>query len=330
MNVFVTGGAGYIGSVCVEELVRAGHAVSVFDSLWEGHAEAIHPAASFIQGDLADRAMVFESVRAAGPDAIVHFAAHALVGESMSHPGKYFQNNVAAGLNLLDAAVACRVSRIVFSSTCATYGYPSAVPITEDMPQNPINPYGESKKMFERILDWYRQIHGLSFAVFRYFNAAGATEQYGEDHRIETHLIPNLLKVALAQSSHCEIFGTDYPTPDGTCVRDFIHVSDLAAAHISALQSSQSGFYNLGNGTGSSVREVVDACRRISGRPIQVLERPRRPGDPPRLIASAAKARTELGWSPLISALDDIVASAWRWHLAHPRGYTASTTAGSH
>lgn len=321
MNVFVTGGAGYIGSVCVERLLQAGHAVTVFDNLMDGHRAAVDDRAAFMQGDLANRDLVIESVKRSQAEAIIHFAAHALVGESMTNPTKYFRNNVASGLNLLEASVATGVRKFVFSSTCATYGPPDRVPMTEDLPQIPINPYGESKLMFERILLWFRKLHGLEFVAFRYFNAAGASEKFGEDHRPETHLIPNVLKVPLGQAAHCEIYGTDYPTPDGTCIRDYIHIIDLADAHVLAMEPGKEGFFNLGNGDGYSVREVVQTCERITGRKIPVVEKPRRPGDPPRLVASAEKAKRELGWKPKFPKLDDIVATAWAWHRRHPKGY---------
>src|SRR5258705_126051 len=250
MKVFVTGGAGYIGSVCVEELLNAGHQVTVFDNLSEGHRSAVDPRAAFVGGHLSDRDAVRNALQNSGAEAVIHFAANALVGESMINPGKYFRNNVADGLNLLEATVALGITKFVFSSTCATYGPPERVPMTEDLPQRPINPYGESKLMFEKILRWYQQIHGLEFIAFRYFNAAGASVAFGEHHRIETHLIPNVLKVALGQAPLCEIFGTDYPTPDGTCIRDYIHIVDLAEAHILALAPGRQGFFNLGNGGG--------------------------------------------------------------------------------
>jgi len=239
----------------------------------------------------------------------------------MTQPEKYFHNNVVNALKFADAAVACGVPKFVFSSTCATYGPPDRVPMTEDLPQRPINPYGESKLMFEKILLWYRQIHGLEFVAFRYFNAAGASGKFGEHHRIETHLIPNVLKVALGQAAQCEIFGTDYPTPDGTCIRDYIHIRDLAQAHILGLAPGQSGFYNLGNGDGYSVRQVIETCEKISGKKILSVEKPRRAGDPPRLVASAEKAIRELGWAPQFPKLDDIVATAWAWHQKNPNGY---------
>jgi UDP-glucose 4-epimerase len=322
MNVFVTGGAGYIGSVCVEQLLNAGHSVTVLDNLTEGHRGAVDKRAQFVQADLSDRASIETAVGQSQPEAIIHFAANALVGESMTDPGKYFRNNVASGLNLLDAAVECNVRKFVFSSTCATYGPPDHIPMTEDLPQRPINPYGESKLMFEKMLNWYQQIHGLEFVAFRYFNAAGASEKFGEHHRIESHLIPNVLKVPLGQADHCQIFGTDYPTPDGTCIRDYIHIIDLADAHILALTPGKRGFFNLGNGDGYSVREVIGMCEKVAGKKIPVVEKPRRPGDPPRLVASAEKAKTELGWKPKYPRLEQIVSTAWEWHRKHPKGYS--------
>jgi UDP-glucose 4-epimerase len=322
MNAFVTGGAGYIGSVCVEELLNAGHQVTVYDDLSEGHRSAVDPRAEFVPGRSEKENDLLTAIQAARPDAILHFAANALVGESMTNPGKYFRNNVCNGLKLLDAAVRTRVQKFVFSSTCATYGPPDRVPITEDSPQRPINPYGESKLMFEKMLNWYHQIHGLEFVAFRYFNAAGASEKFGEHHRVETHLIPNVLKVPLDQSAQCEIYGADYPTPDGTCIRDYIHIVDLAQAHILALAPGKQGFYNLGNGDGYSVRQVIQTCEQITGRKIPAVEKPRRPGDPPRLVASAEKAARELGWQPQYPRLDEIIRTAWDWHRRHPHGYS--------
>lgn len=321
MNVFVTGGAGYIGSVCVEELLNAGHQVTVYDDLSEGHRSAVDARATFIHARPDESGNIAAAVKSAQPEAILHFAANALVGESMTNPGKYFRNNVYNALQLADAAVANGVQKFVFSSTCATYGPPERVPMTEDLPQRPINPYGESKLMFEKILQWYEQIHQLEFIAFRYFNAAGASEKLGEHHRIETHLIPNVLKVALGQAAHCEIYGTDYPTPDGTCIRDYIHIRDLAQAHILGLVPGKRGFYNLGNGDGYSVRQVIQTCEKVSGKSIKAIEKPRRPGDPPKLVASAERAIKELGWRPQFPKLDDIVATAWAWHLRHPEGY---------
>ena len=321
MNVLVTGGAGYIGSVCVEELLNAGHRVTVYDNLTEGHRSAIDSRAQFVEACLSDDANLASIMASAKPEAVIHFAANALVGESMTNPGKYFLNNVGNGTKLLDASVKAGVKKFVFSSTCATYGTPEKMPMDESLVQRPVNPYGESKLMFERILQWYQQLHGLEFVAFRYFNAAGASAKFGEHHRIETHIIPNVLKVALGQKPHCEIFGTDYPTPDGTCIRDYIHIVDLALAHILALQPGKQGFFNLGNGDGYSVRQVIEVCQKVSGRQITALAKPRRPGDPPRLVASAAKARHELGWLPKFPKLEDIVSTAWAWHLKHPDGY---------
>ncbi len=322
MRVLVTGGAGYIGSICVEEFLDAGHRVTVYDNLSEGHRSAIDGRATFVQACLSDRVRFLAAVKEAEAEVIVHFAGNILVNESMSNPGKYFRNNVVCGLNLLDAAVEAGVRKIVFSSTAATYGVPDRVPMTEDLPQRPINPYGESKLMFEKMLQWYSQIHGLDFVAFRYFNAAGASERFGEHHRVETHLVPNVLKVPLGLASTCSIYGNDYPTPDGTCIRDYIHVIDLATAHRLAMEPGQQGFYNLGNGSGFSVRQVLAACEKASGTKIKAEEKPRRPGDPPRLVASAEKARRELGWRPAFPHLEDIVLSAWRWHKAHPQGYS--------
>jgi UDP-glucose 4-epimerase len=321
MKLFVTGGAGYIGSVFVEEALNAGNQVTVFDNLSEGHRGAVDSRATFVQGELGNRDFTIEQIKSAKPDAIIHFAAHALVGESMTNPSKYFRNNVASGINLLDAAVEAKVRKFVFSSTCATYGPPDRIPMTEDLPQRPINPYGESKLMFEQVLKWYQKIFGLEFVAFRYFNAAGASEKFGEDHRIETHLIPNVLKVALGKTKQCEIFGTDYPTPDGTAIRDYIHIIDLAQAHLQALAPGKTGFYNLGNGDGYSVRDVIQTCEKVSGVKIPAIEKPRRAGDPPRLVAGADKAKTELGWNPKFPKLEDIVATAWAWHQRHPNGY---------
>jgi UDP-glucose 4-epimerase len=321
MKIFVVGGAGYIGSICSQLLLDERHEISIFDNLSEGHRAAVDSRAHFIEGDLANRQAIQDALAKSRPDAVMHFAANALVGESMENPSKYFRNNVANGLNLLDAMVATGVKRFVFSSTCAIFGPPERLPIDETLVPRPINPYGESKLAFEKILRWYDEIHGLKFVSLRYFNAAGASEDFGEDHRLETHLIPNVLKVALGQKPHVEIFGADYETPDGTCIRDYIHIFDLARAHILALGSPKSEFYNLGTGGGSSVREVIESCRNTTGREIPVVEQPRRPGDPPRLIASSEKIKRELGWQPQFQSLDAIIDSAWRWHQKFPNGY---------
>jgi UDP-glucose 4-epimerase len=320
-TILVTGGAGYIGSICVEELLNTGYEVAVFDNLSEGHRAAIDPRATFFQGELADRHAIEKALHDSKATAVMHFAAHALVGESMVNPSKYFHNNVACGLNLLEAMVATGVKHIVFSSTCATFGVPDQMPITESMPQHPINPYGESKLMFEKILSWYGKIHDITFVALRYFNAAGATLRFGEDHRIETHLIPNVLKVALGQKEAVEIYGTDYPTPDGSCVRDYIHVLDLAQAHLLALKAKESSCYNLGTGGGTSVKEVIECCRRVTGHSILALEKPRRPGDPPVLIGSSGKIKKELGWNPQYQSIEKIIQSAWKWHQHYPHGY---------
>lgn len=322
MRVLVVGGAGYIGSVTSEQLLDAGHEVAILDNLERGHREAIDPRATFHQGDLRDRARTLEIVADVQPDAVMHFAAYALVGESMQRPGFYFRNNVAGGINLADAMVETGVRRIVFSSTCATYGQPERVPITEDERQSPTNPYGESKLQFETILSWYRQLHGLEPVFLRYFNACGATARFGEDHDPETHLIPLTLQVPLGQRDRIMIFGDDYDTPDGTCVRDYIHILDLAQAHMLALTSDVIGAFNLGNGNGHSVRQVIDVAREVTGHPIPAECAPRRPGDPDRLVACADRAIDVLGWTPRHADLGAIIASAWQWHQAHPNGYS--------
>jgi UDP-glucose 4-epimerase len=321
VRILVTGGAGYIGSVCAEVLLDAGHQVAVFDNLTEGHRRAVDERAEFTEGDLGDPAALETVFSRFKPEAVMHFAASAQVGESMENPSKYFRNNVVNGLNLLDAMVAHEVKRIVFSSTCATFGPPERIPLDETQPQRPINPYGESKLLFEKILRWYDEIHGVRFVALRYFNAAGASETKGEQHHTETHLIPNVLKVALGRRSHVEIYGTDYETPDGTCIRDYIHILDLAQAHLLALGAEKSAFYNIGTGGGTSVREVIDTCRRISGCAIPVVEKPRRPGDPPRLIAASEKIKRELGWKPKFEQIDKIIESSWNWYQKFPKGY---------
>ena len=323
MNIFLTGGAGYIGSVTTELLLNSGHKVTVFDNLSRGHRAAVDPRAAFVHGDLRIASDVEKAMRHAKPDAVMHFAAFALVGESMQQPELYFENNVIGGLNLVEAMRKTGVPKIIFSSTCATYGIPERMPMTEDLPQRPENPYGESKLQFERMLLWYERLHKIQPVFLRYFNASGATERYGEDHEPETHLIPNILRVALGQSPQVQIFGDDYPTPDGTCIRDYIHIVDLAQAHILAVEKSVTGPFNLGNGTGFSVREVLETARQVTGHAIPAATHPRRPGDPPRLVAAAAKAHTTLGWKPRYADLRTIVEHAWAWHRAHPQGYRA-------
>jgi UDP-glucose 4-epimerase len=321
MKVLVTGGAGYIGSVCVEELIAAGHEVVVWDNLSEGHKGALHPKAVFLQGDLLDRDLLMRAVQEHQPEAVIHFAGKALVPESMRDPSAYYRVNVSGGVNLLDAMVAAGCRKIIFSSTCATYGVPERVPIDEATSQKPINPYGHSKLMFEQILAWYGQIHGIIPTCLRYFNAAGASAERGEHHRVETHLIPNVLFTALGQKPHVEMFGEQHATPDGTCIRDYIHVRDLASAHILALQREQPGFFNVGTGNGYSVRQVIEAAKKITQKEIPVQGRPARVGDPPKLVAASQKLQRELGWKPVHSSLEQILASAWAWHQAHPRGY---------
>ena len=321
MKVFVTGGAGYIGSVSVEYLLDEGHEVWVWDNLTEGHRKAVDSRAKFIEGDLVNRELLISTLKQFKPNAIMHFAAYALVGESMQNPSKYFRNNLANALNLLDGAVESGVSLFIFSSTCATYGVPEKIPIDERTPQKPINPYGQSKLMFEQILQWYEKIHGLKHVNLRYFNAAGASEKFGEDHRIETHLIPNILKVALDQKEQLEVYGDKHLTPDGTCIRDYIHVRDLARAHALALQRKESGNYNVSTGEGYSVLQLVELARKITGHPIPLVIKEPRPGDPPRLVASAQKLMKELGWKPEFAKPQAILESAWKWHQAYPHGY---------
>jgi len=321
--VLVTGGAGYIGSVVADQLLARGLDVVVLDDLSTGHREAVPAEATFVQAGIGDRAAVAALFARYPVGAIVHMAAFALVAESVADPEKYRANNVAAAKVLLDEAVAAGVRRLVFSSSCTVYGYPSAVPIPEDAPVGPVSPYGETKLEFERLLSTYAVRHRLSSVSLRYFNAAGATEQRGEDHDPESHLIPNLLGVALGKRPAVDVFGTDYPTPDGTAVRDYIHVDDLADAHVRALDIPPNGAValNLGTGRGSSVRQVMDVARLVTGHPIPATDRPRRPGDPPELVAAAQRAAAVLGWRPRRSSLEEIVGSAWRWHQAHPRGY---------
>jgi UDP-glucose 4-epimerase len=323
MRILLTGGAGYIGSVVSEQLIERGHQVVVFDNLYQGHAAAVHPEAEFVPGDLADRASVRQALDTHPVDAVMHFASYTLVGESMSKPFLYLGDNVVNGLNLLQEMLAHDVRRFILSSTANLFDRPAQIPITEDERIVPGSPYGESKNLLERILAWLDRTAGLRYAALRYFNAAGASQRFGEDHDPETHLIPLVLKVALGKLPHIKIFGDDYPTPDGTCVRDYVHVIDLAQAHILALEALDQGSrkYNLGNGQGFSVREVVETARRITGRPIPEVVIERRPGDPATLIASSDKIRRELGWEPRYPDLESIVRSAWEWHLNHPNGY---------
>lgn len=317
----MTGGAGYIGSVCVEALLNAHHEVYVYDNLSEGHRQAVDPRATFVEGDLADRPFLFQTMERWRPEAVMHFAGSAIVSESMINPAKYFRNNVAHGVNLLEASVQAGVTKFIFSSSCAIFGNPSKVPISEDAPRQPVNPYGESKLMFERVLEWIGGVNKITFVCLRYFNAAGASQRYGEHHWQETHLIPNVLKVALRLKPYVEVYGTDYPTKDGTCIRDYVHVLDLAQAHMLALNCEQSDVFNLGSGTGYSVLEVIEAARKVTGHDIPIVERPRRVGDPPRLIADSRKIRKALGWEPRFDDIEAIIESAWNWQRAHPKGY---------
>jgi UDP-glucose 4-epimerase len=325
MKVLVTGGAGYCGSITVAELVAAGHEVVVFDNLSQGHRAAVHPEAAFVAGDLRDAdavARLFRQQR--GFDGIMHFAAATLVGESMQQPLKYLRDNLLAGTNLLEQAVAHGVDRFILSSTANMFGEPERMPIEADDRIAPGSPYGESKYFMERTLHWFERIYGLRYLSLRYFNAAGGTPDRGEAHQPEQHFVPIVLQVALGQRDGVTIFGGDYPTADGTCVRDYVHVVDLAAAHILALESLdrlQTRAYNLGSGAGFTNLQVIEAARRITGHPIPHQLGPRRPGDAAVLIASAERARQELGWRPRYDSLDAIVGSAWEWHRAHPHGY---------
>ena len=321
MKVFVTGGSGYIGSVVVKRLVERGYDVTVFDNLERGHRCNVDPAAKLIVGDLRNAAEIDAAMESVRPDAVMHFAAYALVGESMADPMMYFRNNVGGGVNLLAAMEKTGCTRIIFSSTCATYGQPETLPIEETMPQRPTNPYGQSKLMFEQMCGWLQDNKGLRPTFLRYFNAAGAVGDLGEDHEPETHIIPNVLKVALGQRDHVDVFGDDYPTRDGTCIRDYVHLEDLASAHILALEKGAIGAFNLGTGKGISVREIVEACRKVTGHPIPVRMCPRRPGDPAELFASGMKARRELGWDPSHSDVETIVRDAWAFHRTRPEGY---------
>lgn len=333
MNVFVTGGSGYIGSVVVRRLLERCDQVTVFDNLERGHRANLEVEIEggggqrklicpLVVGDLRNENDILLAMREAKPDAVIHFAAYALVGESMRDPQMYFDNNIRGGANLLKAMADVGCNRIVFSSSCATYGVPDALPIEESMPQRPTNPYGYSKLVFEQMATWLQAQCGLKPTFLRYFNAAGAIPALGlgEDHEPETHIIPNVLKVALGQKEFVEVFGTDYPTPDGTCVRDYVHLEDLCSAHLLALDQGAVGAFNLGTGKGVSVLEIVEACRNVTGRPIPVRLSPRRPGDPPALYASGAKARRELGWNPTHSDVETVVRDAWMFHLAHPEG----------
>ncbi len=323
MNIFVTGGAGYIGSATAEALIKAGHSVTVFDSLVTGHRAAVPADAQFIHASLDDSHALAEALTANKYDAIMHFAAFIEAGDSMKDPGKFFRNNFTNSLQLMDIAVRAGVKKLVFSSTAAVY-QSSEEPLSEDSPIGPTNVYGHTKLMTEQALEWYRSIYGLHFAALRYFNASGALPGRGEAHQPESHLIPRVLQIALGQAESATIFGTDYPTPDGTCIRDYIHLADLVSAHIlalGALDAKDKMIYNIGSGNGFSVREVIETARKVTGHAIPVIEAPRRPGDSARLVASPNRIMNDLGWKPTHTNMQEILSSAWEWHTTHPNGY---------
>jgi UDP-glucose 4-epimerase len=328
MRLLVTGGAGYIGSVVAGQLLDAGHHVTIIDNLSHGHRQAVPKGADLIVGDLADKEKLAGLFRTQSFDGVLHFAAFIEAGESMKFPEVFFRNNTANALAVLEAMLAAGVKRFVFSSTAALYGNPVKIPIEEQDALQPTNAYGESKLLVERMLEWFHRIHGMRYASLRYFNAAGAAaSDRGEAHQPESHLVPRVMKVALGKDKHVEIFGTDYPTRDGTCVRDYVHVVDLATAHLLALDAlDRDGrlIYNLGNGQGFTVREVIEGVRRVTGREIPVIESPRREGDPAVLIASSNKIQRELNWKPKFHELDAVLGSAWLWHKNHPDGYAGS------
>lgn len=324
MNIFVTGGAGYIGSATTATLLDAGHAITVFDNLSRGHRAAVPMGVTFIQGDIGDGEALRAALASSRFDALMHFAAFIEAGESMQDPGLYFRNNVAYSANVIESAVAAGVAQFVLSSTAAVYAG-SDDPLSEESPLGPVNVYGETKLMIETMLRWYHETKGLRYAALRYFNASGALPDRGEAHRPESHLIPRVLQVALGQRADIHIFGSDYPTPDGTCIRDYIHIADLARAHVLALEAlgnHETLVYNLGTGTGYSNREVIQTAREVTGHPIPSTDAPRRPGDAPRLVAAPDKIERELGWTRRHSDLVSIVRSAWEWHRTHPNGYS--------
>ncbi len=327
MNVLVVGGAGYIGSHCVRQLGAAGHRPVVLDNFVYGHREALRPEVAVYEAELGDEAAVGRVLREEKIDVVMHFAAFCYVGESVTDPLKYYFNNSVATLHLLRVMLAAGVKKFIFSSTCATFGVPATLPIHENLPQAPINPYGQTKLDIENALKALAVAHGLSFAAFRYFNAAGAAEDgtIGEDHSPETHLIPVAIDVATGRRPHLQLFGTDYPTPDGTCLRDYVHVDDLSRAHIAVFDRLGTPgtqlFYNLGTGAPTSNRAVIRAVEKITGKPVKVIESPRRPGDPHALYADSAKAQRELGWRAKFPGIESIVATAWKWHASHPDGY---------
>ncbi|MBN1954866.1 MAG: UDP-glucose 4-epimerase GalE [Anaerolineae bacterium] len=323
MNVLIAGGAGYIGSTVAAELLKDGHAVTVYDSLIHGHLAAIPEGARFVQGDILEDPTLDRVLAEGEFDAAMHFAAFIEAGASMREPGRFFRNNVSGSIHLIDTAVAHGISRLVFSSSAGVYATKDT-PLVEDDPVGPASVYGQTKRMIEEILAWYHEVRGLRYVALRYFNAAGGTPARGEDHHPETHLIPNILRVPLGQQEQFTLFGDDYPTRDGTCVRDYVHILDLASAHLLALEAlDERGamIYNVGNGAGYTNLEVLEAARRVTGHPIPTTISPRRPGDAPALVADAARIRAELGWQPQRLDLEEIVASAWAWHRAHPQGY---------
>ncbi len=321
MKILVAGGAGYIGSVTTQMLCGKGHDVVVFDNLERGFRAAVDPGAAFIQGDLRSKRQIAKALADEYPEAVIHFAAYIEVGESMREPMAFFENNVSGSLNLMSAMVDAGCKKLIFSSTCATYGTPGRVPMDELLPQCPESVYGESKLLCEKIFRWGQAIHGIECVFLRYFNACGATEAYGEAHQPESHLIPLVLQVAQGQRDKIHIFGDDYETRDGTCVRDYIHIKDLAQAHILALKPGIAGAFNLGNGDGYTVKEVIEVCREVTGHNIPAEIEPRRAGDCTTLTANAARARSDLGWDPQFADLRTMVQSAWDWHRAHPNGY---------
>ncbi|HSL43164.1 MAG TPA: UDP-glucose 4-epimerase GalE [Anaerolineales bacterium] len=323
MNILVTGGAGYIGSATAEALIDAGHSVTVYDSLVTGHRRAVPEGATFVEADLADSHALVKTLTDRQFDAVMHFAAFIEAGESMRDPGRFFHNNFTNSLALMENAVRAGVKRFVLSSTAAVY-QSSDEPLSEESPLGPTNVYGHTKLMVEQALEWYREIHGLRFAALRYFNACGALPNRGEAHQPESHLIPLVLRVPLGQRDEAQIYGTDYPTRDGTCIRDYIHIADLVSAHLLALEALGERdrlIYNLGSGNGYSVREVIETARRVTGHPIPTRELPRRPGDSARLVASSGKIKRDLGWKPKHDDLYEIISSAWEWHQSHPGGY---------
>jgi len=328
MKILVTGGAGYIGSVTTEQLISQGHDVVVFDNLYQGHRAAVHPKAIFVKGDLAIKSEIAAAISSHRPEAVMHFAAYSLVGESMQKPFKYLHENTTNGLNLMEAMLEHDVKKFILSSTANLFDKPERMPISENERIIPGSPYGESKQIMERALHWLEKTHGMTYACLRYFNAAGASTERGEDHTPELHLIPLVLQVALGQRQHISVFGDDYPTPDGTCVRDYIHIYDLAQAHILALEALDNGSrtYNLGNGQGFSVKDVIETARKITGHAIPAQMAPRRAGDPATLVAASDKIRRELGWQPRFPGLEDIISTAWTWHQKNPKGYDDRTS----